>query len=236
LPRTTGLLLTGRDREKLAALSAELAVGDRLVKTVVADLATAEGRAAVIAVAEETRIDLLINNAGLGRLGRVIDNVAARESEMVQVNVLAPVEITRALLPGMLSRAQEQNRRCGAIFLASTAAFMPIPYFATYAASKAFLLHYTEALAEELSRDPIDILALCPGATETQFFLRAGVDRPAFATIHSAERVARAGLQMLGQRRVHVVGSTNYMTSLVSRFLPRGLVTFAAERLMREWK
>lgn len=236
LPRSTGLLLTGRDREKLAALSAELATGDRLVKTVAADLASAEGRQAVIAVAEATGIDLLINNAGLGRLGRVVDNVPAWESDMVQVNMLAPVEIARALLPGMLARAGAGNRRCGAIFLASTAAFMPIPYFATYAASKAFLLHYTEALAEELSRDPIDILALCPGATETQFFARAGVDRPAFATIHSAERVAREGLQMLGQRRVHVVGPANYMTSLVSRFLPRGLVTFAAERVMREWK
>jgi len=236
LPRHTGLLLTGRDHLQLAALSDELALHGREIKTVLADLTTVEGRRAVITLAAAAKVDLIINNAGLGRLGRVIDNVAERESDMVLVNVLAPVEITRALLPDMLARAQESNRRCGAIFVASTAAFMPIPYFATYAASKAFLLHYTEALAEELSREPIDILALCPGATQTQFFRRAGADRLSFSVLHSAERVAQEGLRMLGQRRVHVVGPANYMTSLVSRFLPRGLVTFAAERVMREWK
>jgi short-subunit dehydrogenase len=236
LPRSTNLLLTGRDRERLASLSAELTGSEREIRTVIADLATPAGRQAVIGAAQAFSIDLVINNAGLGRLGRVVDNLAERETEMVLVNILAPVEITRALLPGMLKKAHEENRRCGAIFVSSAAAFMPIPYFATYAASKAFLLHYTEALAEEVSRDPIDILALCPGATSTQFFARAGVDRPSFSTLHSAERVAREGLRMLGQKRVHVVGPANYMTSLVSRFLPRGLVTVAAKRVMREWK
>ncbi|MDY0882118.1 SDR family NAD(P)-dependent oxidoreductase [Dongia soli] len=236
LPRATHLLLTGRNRESLAALAAELTGPGREIRIVIADLATAEGRQAVIGATQAFPVDLVINNAGLGRLGRAVDNTAERGSEMVLVNVLAPVEIARALLPGMLARAERNNRRCGAIFVASAAAFMPIPYFATYAASKTFLLHYTEALAEELSREPVDILALCPGATATQFFTRAGIDRPTFSSIHSAERVAREGLQMLGQKRVHVVGPANYMTTLVSRFLPRGLVTFAAERVMREWK
>ena len=236
LPRATNLLLTGRQHEKLVALAGELALNGREVRTVTADLATPEGRLAVIGAARDAKVDLIINNAGLGRIGRIIENTPERESEMTQVNIVAPTEITRALLPDMLKRAHEARKRCGAVFVASTAAFMPIPYFATYAASKAFLLHYTEALAEELSREPVDVLALCPGATETQFFIRAGVDRPSFSSLHSADRVAREGLQMLGQRRVHVVGPANYMTSLVSRFLPRGLVTYAAERVMREWK
>jgi short-subunit dehydrogenase len=236
LPRATNLLLTGRNHEKLVSLATELASTGREIRTVTADLATAEGRLAVIGAARDGKVDLVINNAGLGRIGRVIENTPEREAEIVQVNIAAPAEITRALLPDMLKRAHETQKRCGMIFVASTAAFMPIPYFATYAASKAFLLHYTEALAEEVSREPVDILALCPGATETQFFVRAGVDRPSFSSLHSPERVAREGLQNLGQRRVHVVGPTNYMTSLVSRFLPRGLVTYAAERVMREWK
>ncbi len=246
LPRATNLLLTGRNHEKLVGLASELALNGREVRTVTADLATAEGRHAVIGAAGDAGIDLLINNAGLGRIGRVIDNTEEREAEMVQVNIVAAAELTRALLPGMLKRAHELQQgaaqqagtpqRCGIIFVASSAAFMPLPYFATYAASKAFLLHYAEALSEELSHDPVDVLALCPGATETQFFTRAGVERPSFTTLLSAERVAREGLQMLGQRSVHVVGPTNYLTSLVSRFLPRGWVTYAAERVMREWK
>ncbi|HVJ32062.1 MAG TPA: SDR family NAD(P)-dependent oxidoreductase [Terriglobia bacterium] len=236
LPRATNLLLTGRNHEKLVALASELALNGREIRTVTADLTTAEGRHAVIGAAQDARIDLLINNAGIGRIGRVVDNTPEREAEIVQVNVVAPAEITRALLPDMLKQARDSRRRCGVIFVASAAAFMPLPYFATYAASKAFLLHYAEALAEETSHEPVDILALCPGATETQFFARAGVERPNFTSLHSAERVAREGLQMLGQRAVHVVGPTNYLAGLVSRFLPRGWVTYAAERVMREWK
>jgi short-subunit dehydrogenase len=241
LPRATNLLLTGRNHEKLVGLAAELALNGREVRTVTADLATPEGRRAVSGAAADAGIDLLINNAGLGRIGRVIDNTEEREAEMVQVNIVAATELTRALLPGMLKRSHEAPaggapRRCGIIFVASAAAFMPLPYFATYAASKAFLLHYAEALSQELSHDPVDVLALCPGATETQFFTRAGVERPSFTSMHSAERVAREGLQMLGQRNVHVVGPTNYLASLVGRFLPRGWVTYAAERVMREWK
>src|SRR6185369_1754325 len=159
LPRATNLLLTGRQHEKLVSLASELALNGREVRTVTADLATPEGRQAVIGAARDARIDLLINNAGLGRIGRVIENTPERESEMTQVNIVAPAELSRALLPDMLKRAHESNKRCGVIFVASTAAFMPIPYFATYSASKAFLLHYAEALAEELAREPADILA-----------------------------------------------------------------------------
>src|SRR5260221_4666602 len=97
LPRATNLLLTGRNHEKLVSLASELALHAREVKTVTADLATPEGRLAVIGAAHDAKVDLVINNAGLGRIGRVIENVPEWESEMVQVNMLAPVEITRAL-------------------------------------------------------------------------------------------------------------------------------------------
>jgi uncharacterized protein len=172
LPKSTSLLLTGRDRTRLTHLAAELANADRTVRSIAADLATAEGRQAVIGFAEGQPLDLLINNAGVGYLGRVADNPPERESEMAQLNMVAPVELTRALLPGLLKR-DDAGRRSGVIFVASVAAFMPIPLLATYAASKAFLLHYAEALAEELSDQPIDVLALCPGATRTRFFDRA---------------------------------------------------------------
>lgn len=236
LPRATGLLLTGRDRERLAQLASELAAGGRPIRTIAADLSTVEGRQAVIRAAEEQPIDLLVNNAGLGWLGPVAENPPEREAEMVQVNVAAPVEITRAMLPGMIRRARDKGERCGAVFVASAAAFMPIPMFATYAASKAFLLHYAEALAEELAQDPVDVLALCPGATQTRFFERAHVAPGGVPVTHDAERVAREGLQALGRRVVHVVGPGNYLATAAARFLPRRFVAAAAERAMRRWR
>ncbi|HEV8391487.1 MAG TPA: SDR family NAD(P)-dependent oxidoreductase [Dongiaceae bacterium] len=243
LPRTTSLLLTGRDRTRLAHLAAELANADRTVRSIAADLATAEGRQAVIGFAEGQPVDLLINNAGTACLGPVADNPPEREAEMAQLNMAAPVEITRALLPGMLKRTAIDagidaggGRRGGLVFVASAAAFMPVPLFATYAASKAFLLHYAEALAAELSDTPVDVLALCPGATRTRFFERANIGRANLPQMHEPDRVAREGLQALGHRVVHVVGPGNYLATAAARFLPRRLIAAAAERAMRRWQ
>lgn len=241
LPRATALLLTGRDRGALNALVQELGLHGRQVRTLVADLSTAAGRQAVISAAEIAKVDLIVNNAGLGRLGRVVDNPEAREAEMVQVNVAAPVEITRGLLPLMLRHAHEQGTRAGIINVASTAAFAPLPTFATYAASKSFLLNYTEALAEEMAREPVDILALCPGVTDTRFFERAGVEKAGVekaggGAMHSPERVAQEGLRALGQERVHVVGGANYWASIAMRLLPRRFITAAAETTLQKWK
>jgi uncharacterized protein len=236
LPKSTSLLLTGRDRARLSHLAGELANAERTVRSIAADLATADGRQAVIGFAEGQAVDLLINNAGIGYLGPVAENPPERESEMAQLNMVAPVEITRALLPGMLKRV-EGGGRGGMIFVASAAAFMPIPQFATYAASKAFLLHYAEALAEELSDAPIDVLALCPGATKTRFFERANIVRfDNLHQMHGADRVAREGLQALGHRVVHVVGPATYLATTAARFLPRRFVAAAAERAMRRWQ
>jgi uncharacterized protein len=235
LPRSTSLLLTGRDRSRLSHLAAELANADRIVRSVAADLATADGRQAVIGFAEGQPIDLLINNAGIACLGPVAENPPERETEMAQLNMVAPVELTRALLPGMLQRAAG-GQRSGLVFVASAAAFMPIPLFATYAASKAFLLRYAEALAEELSDAPIDVLALCPGATRTRFFERANIARTNLPQMHEPDRVAREGLQALGHRVVHVVGPATYLATAAARFLPRRLVAAAAERAMRRWQ
>ena len=236
LPRTTELLLTGRDRDRLATVAQELTSPGRTVRTVIADFTDAAGRDSVIAAAESAAVDLVINNAGIGRLGKVIDNPAPRESEMVLANVLAPVEICRGLIPGMLRRAEAAQGRAGIINVSSAAAFAPMPFFATYAASKAFLLHYTEALAEELSDRPIDVLALCPGATKSRFFERAGIEKPGFTTVHDPERVVREALQALGHRTVHIVGPGNYLATAAMRLLPRRVVTQAVETVMQKWR
>jgi short-subunit dehydrogenase len=234
LPRATALLLAGRDRDRLSKLAQELTSPGRVVRIVTADLSEDQERGAAIAAAESAEVDLVINNAGIGKLGRVIENTPERESEMVKVNALTPVEICRALIPGMLRRAEAKQARAGIINVSSAAAFGPMPFFATYAASKAFLLHYTEALAEELSDRPIDVLALCPGATKTRFFERAGIEHLGF-TMHEPDRVVREGLQALGHRTVHIVGPGNYLATAAMRFLPRRIVTAAVESVTRKW-
>jgi short-subunit dehydrogenase len=234
LPRGTALLLAGRDRDRLSKLAQELTSPGRVVRIVTADLSDDQERGAAIAAAESAEVDLVINNAGIGRLGRVIENTPERESEIVKVNALTSVEVCRALIPGMLRRAEAKQTRGGVINVSSAAAFGPMPFFATYAASKAFLLHYTEALAEELSDRPIDVLALCPGATKTRFFERAGIDHLGFS-MHEPDRVVREGLQALGHRTVHIVGPGNYLATAAMRFLPRRIVTAAAESVTRKW-
>ena len=232
LPAETGLLLTGRDGIRLAALKAELGSQARPVETLVADLAEEAGREAVIAAAAERPLELLINNAGLGQTGRVIDNTLEREREMAEVNVIAPVVLTRALLPGMIETARSERRRAGVIVVASIMAFQPAPFMATYAASKAFDLHYAEALAAELVNDPVDVLALCPGGTKTRFGERAGIDGGRTGLWDRPERVAREALAALGRRPVHVVGGRNRVVTSLPRILPRQAVTAIFRRAL----
>jgi short-subunit dehydrogenase len=219
----TRLVLTGRDRAALERVRDGVPAPER-VSVVVADLTSAADRQRVIAAGEAAAIDLLINNAGLGAFGRVIDNTPEREAEMAEVNVVAPVVLTRALLPGMLARAEAEARRAGIIIVSSVVGFGPVPRFATYAATKAFDLHYAEALATELAGSPVDVLALCPGATRTAFGARAGTPTGPVSLAHAAERVAREGLAALGRGPVHVVGGANLATALGLRLLPRPLI------------
>ena len=123
---------------------------------------------------------------------------------MVEVNVVAVHELTRALLPGMIERAKQAGERAGLIIVSSVIGHLPMPYFATYAATKAFDLALAEGLAEELSQEPVDILALCPGATATDFQARAGAPNDMFDRAESSISVARKAMWALGRRRVLV--------------------------------
>jgi short-subunit dehydrogenase len=231
LPPETGLLLTGRDTGRLAAEAEKYARNGRRVETVAADLATADGLAAVIAAAQSLPVDLLINNAGFGAFGRSLDNGRRTELEMIAVNVTAVVDLIHSLLPGMVERAGAAGTRAGLIVVSSTVAFVPMASFATYAATKAFELSYTEALAEEMKDAPVDILTLCPGATRTNFFDRAGMPKLSPGHAEEASAVVRKALAALGRRRVLVSrGSMRLALSPVS--LPRRLVAAGARRFV----
>jgi short-subunit dehydrogenase len=232
LPTATGLLLTGRDAAALGAVAGGLDDG-RTVQTLAADLATDAGRDAVIAAAEAAAIDLLICNAGIARFGRVIDHPPEVERAIVETNVVAPTVLVRALLPGMLDRARQARRRAGVIVVASTAAFQPLAFLATYTASKAFEMLYGEALAAEMTDEPIDVLTLCPGPTATRFQTRSEVPSAAFRDADDPGRVAREALAVLGRRPLHIVGRGNRMRAFGPRVLPRGTVAGLAAGVMR---
>ena len=174
LPAATNLVIVARDEERLTAMLAELEGPERKVTPVAADLGTVQGRSLAAAAAEEAAIDCLINNAGLGAFGRFLEPESGMEALTLEVNVVAPTVLCRALLPGMIERARAEGTRAALLNVASTAAFVPVPQLAVYAASKAFVLSFTEALTAELQGSPIDVLAVCPGATDTEFAGRAG--------------------------------------------------------------
>mgnify|MGYP001310463047 CR=1 FL=1 len=174
LPTGTDLILTGRNANMLQELQTRLAANGRAVEVLEADLRVKADRRLLIDKSEALDIDLFINNAGLGYFSNFTETLSEDESAMVEVNVVAVHELTHALLPGMIKRAKENGQRAGLIIVSSVVGHLPMPYFATYAATKAFDLAFAEGLAEELSREPIDILALCPGATATDFQARAG--------------------------------------------------------------
>jgi hypothetical protein len=237
LPAATDLVLAGRDRAALDALAQELARPGRAVTSVAADLSTDAGRQAVIAAGEAARIDLLANNAGLGFFGPVVRNRAEDERLTVEVNVVAPVVLTRALLPGMLERAEAGGGRAGVIVVCSISAFLPIPRLATYAASKAFDLHYAEALAAELEGRPCDVVALCPGFTRTKFGERSGMKPWMFHAAAAPERVAQAALDALARRkRTVVIGPGAIAAQLGVRLLPRRWMSWGVTAVMKRLK
>ncbi|HEY0837587.1 MAG TPA: SDR family NAD(P)-dependent oxidoreductase [Azospirillum sp.] len=206
LPADTGLLVSARDAEALTGLRHELSRPGRTVEVLAADLTTDAGRAALVEKARTLEVDLLINNAGVGAFGPVLENPEEAERQTVELNVTAVAVLTRALLPSMIDRAARDNRRAGLILVSSTAAFQPVPYLATYSATKAFILSYGEALAAELRRKPVDVLVLCPGATRTRFGERAGFAVGSLPGAADPDDVAREGLAALGRRTVHVSG------------------------------
>jgi short-subunit dehydrogenase len=196
-----------------------------------ADLARPGSAAALHAwVAREVGpVDFLVNNAGVGTTGRFADGDAAAEADLLQLNIVSLVELTRPCLAGMVAR-----RRGRILNVASIAAFLPGPMMAVYYASKAFVLSFSEAIAEETRGSGVTVTALCPGPTITGFQRRAGIERGRFLRapwLMQSGPVAAAGYRgALEGRRVVVPGFANWITVQVLRILPRAAVASLARR------
>lgn len=174
--------------------------------------------------AERLTPDVLINNAGFGAVGAVADLDPDLLHRMIELNITALTRLTRALLPGMLARGTGR-----VLNVASTAAFQPGPFMAVYYASKAFVLSFSEALAEELRGSGVTVTALCPGPTRTEFAERSGArSTPLFRSgvVMEAAPVARAGYEgMMKGRRVVITGGLNRLLAFGTRLVPRRLAT-----------
>ncbi len=180
---------------------------------------------------EGLRVDVLINNAGFGKQGAFTAHEAAEYEAMVTLNVASLVALTRLLLPAMLERGTG-----GVLNVASTAAFQPVPYFAVYAATKAFVKSFSEALHAEVGGSGVHVTCLAPGPTTTGFFDRADMDGvPGGRSAETPEKVARRGLEaLLENDRLAVSGALNAVVATATRFVPTALVLEAGKRMMRD--
>ena len=214
------LVLVARRKDRLAALAKELG-NARVVAIDLSKPDAVDKLMADVAKAGE-QVELLVNNAGFGAIGRFAELDAKRQRQMIDLNVGALMDLCRAVAPEMIAR------KSGAILnVASTAAFQPGPKMAVYFATKAFVLSFTEALHEELKPHGIKVSCLCPGPTRTEFGEVAGFKGSgAFDKVGMESLpVVVAGLRGLDQNRAVVVpGLVNKVGAASTRFVPRSIV------------
>ena len=228
------VVLVARRLPLLEELASELRQRHGVSAAAIAcDLAAPGGVAALLAelAARGLVVDFLVNNAGVGTTGRFVDSPAEREVAMTELNVTAVVRLTHALLPGMLARGEGRVLNIG-----STAGFQPGAYMATYYASKAFVNHFSEALAHELRGTGVTVTLSCPGPTRTEFGRVSGVDQSKLFKMSTApaERVAREAYRALFSGRVLVIhGFLNWLGVELLRVGPRAVVRALVAALNR---
>jgi uncharacterized protein len=226
------LVLVARRGDELERLAAELTSEYGVsVATHPVDLARPDSAAALLDRLDTGRlpIDILINNAGFGMRGAFAGLPLDRQLEMIALNVTTLTLLTHRLLPGMLSR-----QHGGVLNVGSTAGFQPGPFMAVYYATKAYVVSFTEALAEEVTGSGVRVSCLAPGATDTGFAAEAGAtDASLFRDeVMAVDEVARIGYEGWKAGKILIVpGRRNRLRALAVRLLPRTSVVKAARRL-----
>ena len=227
------LVLVARSTAKLEDLAGELRKHGGAVRVLAKDLAKPESPEEVCRELEAAgvTIDVLVNNAGFATYGPFVEIDLGRELEELQLNIVTLTHLTKKLLPGMLAR-----RRGGVLNLASTAAFQPGPLMAVYYATKAYVVSFSEALAEELSGTGVTVSVLCPGPTATGFQRRAGMEASKLFSgmlqVADAAAVARAGYEgFRAGKRIVIPGLINKIGVQSIRVSPRALATKMVKRM-----
>lgn len=232
--RGHALILVARREERLKSLANELRDHHRVAAEPLAtDLADPAARDDLVAEVNSRGrlVEVLVNNAGYGSTGDFVSNQRERMVGMVRLNIEAVVDLTARFLPGMVHRGR------GAILnVASTAAFQPMPGAANYAASKAFVLSFSEAIRTELRGSGVGVTAVCPGPVRTEFGEVAGMggveNNTPNAIWMSAEDVAAAAIEGVeNDKRVVVPGALNRAQSIVGQHSPRALALPLVQRV-----
>ncbi len=226
------VLLIGRDKERLETLRQELLRTDqREVWVESLDLSQPQAAEALYNLSGTYRseVSLLINNAGFGMYGEFADMPMANIRYMLQLHMNTVVESTRLFLPAMLARKQ------GAIItVASVAGFFPIPYMSEYAATKAFLIAFSEGLAQETKGQGVTIQVCCPGFTDTDFHQTAGHQPKQVFFAQSARKVVQTSLQALPSKRTLVtIGWQGRLSLWISKIIPHKIMMAIAGKAVK---
>jgi short-subunit dehydrogenase len=223
------LVLVARSEDKLHDLAKTLGVKSTVLPIDLARPGAAK-RVFDALVEKSINVDVLVNNAGVGTAGRFTDYDVAKDDDMIEVNIFALTELTKLLLPAMVSRKQGKI-----LNVASTAAFQPGPLMAVYYATKAYVLSFSEAIADELKDSGVTVTALCPGPTATGFGNVAGVNQTRLFTLMkpaTSMDVAKAGYEAMKRgKRVVVTGMMNRLLVQSVRVSPRRVVTTIVRKL-----
>jgi len=226
------LVLVARKGNALEALATDLRKTHKIqAQVITADLAHPEAPTRLLAHLQSAglKVDVLVNNAAFGAQGKFVELPLVRQLEMLQVNITSLTHLTGLLLPGMVER-----RRGGILNIASTAAFQPGPGMAVYYATKAYVLSFSEALAEELAGTGVTVSAVCPGPTATNFGAAANMRTLGLVKkiSMSAETVAVLGHRAYRRGRVvAITGLRNQIPAFLTRLFPRAPVRKIAKRL-----
>ena len=228
------LVLVARSERILHELCDELMLKHKIFAHYLAlDLLDPDSHEKIFEETERHRfqVDWLINNAGFGSMGDFAELDPQSEADIVRLNVLSLVTLTHKFLGPM------RERRQGTVINVSSAAgFQPVPFMATYAATKAFVTSFSESLAEENKTHGVRVMALCPGPTKTNFFKASAIRNPiAWKGVQSPEQVVDAALKGLKKGKTTVIsGWANYAGSVLGRLVPSSVTTKVIASSLRD--
>ena len=221
------LILIARRKEKLESLANELTskhgIETRVVST---DLSTPDFLKQIQVATDSLDVGLLVNNAGLALTGNFLEHKIEDELSLLNVNCRAPL-----VLAHVFGNKMAQRGKGGIINISSASAFLPMPFWTNYSASKVYLLYLSEGLGYELQEKGVDVLALCPGGTRTEFSKVAGTKSGGM----EPAQVVKLGLKKLGKQPVAIAGVSNRIISFMNRFFSRQLLTKIGARVVQSF-